>query len=470
MRAPVKEGSSMRTRREDVPSYWLYEAGARPDDALEGDRAVDYCIVGAGLTGLWTAYYLSMARPDAEIAVVEKRMAGYGASGRNAGWLSSEFDGKFEDIAARGGRAGVVSMHHAMNHTFDEVLEVCRAEGIDADQRQGGIIRFAQNRAQLARVRASYEKRCTWGANAGYRWLSGDEVAERVAVDGVLGGYYNEYGARVQPAKMVRQLLDVVRRRGVRVHENTEALRIEPSRVVTVKGTVRAPIVIRAVEAYLVELPGHRRDVFPMQSTVIVTEPIPVELRQQIGWIEAELLADGANAYAAAQLTPDWRVVMGARGINPKYGYGSSLDKEGVTTDRAREHLFEAVTNWFPQLRDLPIADSWCGVLAIPRDWTPSVNFDPALGIASAGGYVGSGVSTTNLAGRTLTDLVTGADTGLTRLPWVGRPLRRWEPEPLRWIGVNAMKRLYRTADVREERGLDRASKLSQLGALVTGR
>ena len=460
----------METRRADVPSYWLYEAGASAEDTLEGDRSVDYCIVGGGLTGLWTAYYLRKARPDAEIAVIEKRMAGYGASGRNAGWLSSEFDGSYEDIAARGGRAGVVALHHAMNRTFDEVLEVCRAEGIDADQHQGGIIRFAQNRPQLARVRESYEKRRSWGADAGYRWLSADEVAERVAVDGVLGGYFNEYGARVQPGKMVRQLLEVVRRQGVRVHENTEALRIEPSRVLTARGTVRAPVIIRAVEAYLVELPGHKRDVFPMQSTVIVTEPVPVELRPEIGWSGAELIADGANAYAAAQLTSDWRVVMGARGINPKYGYGSALDKEGATTDRARAHLFEAITNWFPQLRDLQIADSWCGVLGIPRDWTPSVNFDASTGIASAGGYVGSGVSTTNLAGRTLTDLVTGVRSDLTQLPWVGRPLRRWEPEPLRWIGVNAMKRLYRAADVREERGLERPSRLSRIGAMVTGR
>ncbi|WP_158566667.1 NAD(P)/FAD-dependent oxidoreductase [Actinomadura craniellae] len=460
----------MDMHREDLPSYWLYAAEARASDALQGDREVDYCIVGAGLTGLWTAYYLSVADPGARIAVVERRMAGFGASGRNAGWLSSEFDGRFEDMAERGGRAAVAAMHHAMNETFDVVVETCRAEGIDADLHHGGIIRFAQNRAQLVRVRAAFEKRQAWGADAGYSWLSGGEVRERVGVHGVLGGYANEYGARVQPAKLVRGLLEVVRRRGVRVHEDTEAQRIEPGRVVTARGTITAPIVVRGVEAYLVGLPGHRRDVLPMQSSVILTEPIPAELRPGVAWSNAELIADGANAYAAAQLTPDWRIVMGARGILPKYGYGSTLDHEGVTTERARRHLFEAVVNWFPQLRDLGISDSWCGVLAIPRDWTPSVDFDPATGLAGAGGYVGSGVSTTNLAGRTLADLVTGKSTELTTLPWVNRPTRRWEPEPLRWAGVNAMTKLYRAADRREQAGLDRPSRLSRIGAMVTGR
>ncbi|GIH23406.1 FAD-dependent oxidoreductase [Acrocarpospora phusangensis] len=460
----------MELRREDVPSYWLHEAGASPSDPLEGDREADFCVVGAGLTGLWTAYYLSVAEPDARIAVIEKRMAGYGASGRNAGWLSSEFDGKLEDMARRGGRAGVVAMHHAMNETFDLVVRTLRDEGVDAGLHHGGIIRFAQNPAQLVRVRAYFEKRRSWGVDAGYSWLSGEEVAERVRVHGVLGGYRNEYGARVQPAKLVRGLLEVVRRRGVRVHEDTEALRIEPGRVVTSRGAVRAPVVIRSVEAYLVNLPGHRRDVLPMQSTVILTDPIPESRRAEIGWSGAELIADGANAYAAAQLTADWRIVMGARGILPKYGYGSALDHDGRTTEAARRHLFEAVTNWFPQLRDLGITDSWCGVLAIPRDWTPSVNFDPATGLASAGGYVGSGVSTTNLAGRTLADLVRGRKSDLTELPWVNRPTRRWEPEPLRWVGVNAMTKLYRAADRREQAGTERPSRLSRIGAFVTGR
>jgi glycine/D-amino acid oxidase-like deaminating enzyme len=106
----------------------------------------------------------------------------------------------------------------------------------------------------------------------------------------------------------------------------------------------------------------------------------------------------------------------------------------------------------FPQLADAAITHRWGGVLGIPRDWWPSVHFDAATGLARAGGYTGDGVALTNLAGRTLADLITGEDSELTRLPWVGHRSRRFEPEPLRWIGVNTGLHLAAAIDDRERR------------------
>jgi hypothetical protein len=119
----------------------------------------------------------------------------------------------------------------------------------------------------------------------------------------------------------------------------------------------------------------------------------------------------------------------------------------------------------------VPVAHAWSGVLGVPRDWCATVDVDPRTGLGTAGGYVGSGLTTTNVAGRTLADLVLRRDSELTRLPWVGRRVRRWEPEPLRWLGVRSMYALYREADRREQqRDLARTSRLARAANAITGR
>jgi hypothetical protein len=109
-------------------------------------------------------------------------------------------------------------------------------------------------------------------------------------------------------------------------------------------------------------------------------------------------------------------------------------------------------------------------VLGVPRDWCATVELDRSTGLGWAGGYVGHGVATTNLAGRTLCDLVLGRDTDLVRLPWVGRRVRGWEPEPLRWLGIRGLYVAYRAADRREDAGLGRTSLIARAADLLSGR
>jgi glycine/D-amino acid oxidase-like deaminating enzyme len=205
-----------------------------------------------------------------------------------------------------------------------------------------------------------------------------------------------------------------------------------------------------------------------MNSAMIVTERLPEDVWEAIGWSGSELLGDHANAYCYAQKTADGRIALGGRGI--PYRYGSRTDTDGQTQDWTITSLTETLRALFPSTRAVRIEHAWCGVLGVPRDWCASVTFDQATGLGSAGGYVGSGLTTTYLAGRTLADLVLRRETELVRLPWVGRRVRRWEPEPLRWLGVRAMYGLYRAADRREDAGLSRPSRLARLGDRLTGR
>ncbi|GAA5176508.1 FAD-dependent oxidoreductase [Pseudonocardia eucalypti] len=451
-------------------SLWYDEIGipAR-GPALPGDASVDVCIVGGGLTGLWTAYHLATHQPDLRIAVLEKEFAGFGASGRNGGWLSAELAGNLERYAATGGRDGVVRLVRAMEQAVDEVITVCDKEGIDADIVKNGVMHVARSEPQLARIDQTLAHHATWGIDESHeRRLSRGEVHERVRVEGALGAVYSPHCARVQPAKLVRGIADAVRRLGVTIYEGTEVTAIGPGRAVTPHGVVHAEHVLRCLEGYTASIAGRRREWLPMNSSMVATEPLPEHVWAEIGWDGAELVGDSANAYSYAQRTADGRIAIGGRGV--PYRYGSRTDRDGMTQRWTIESLAAILHSQFPATAGIPLTRAWCGVLGVPRDWCASVTLDPATGLGWAGGYVGSGLTTTNLAGRTLADLVLRRDTELVHLPWTNRRVRRWEPEPLRWLGVRAMYLLYREADRREATGLRQPSRITRFANRLTGR
>jgi glycine/D-amino acid oxidase-like deaminating enzyme len=452
-------------------SFWYRSIGL-PDrrPPLPGDRDADVCIVGAGFTGLWTTYYLKQAQPDLRIVLLDREFAGFGASGRNGGWLSAELAGKRDAYAATHGRQGVVDLMRAMRDAVDEVIAVAKGEGIDADIAKDGLLHVARNRAQLGRLDESLRYEQDWGAGPeDFVALSRDEMDSRIRVAGALGGLFSPHCARVQPASLVQGLARVVEATGVTIFEQTAVNRIEQGRAVTDHGTVRAPIVLRCLEGFTASIEGQRRNWLPMNSSMVVTAPLPKDAYDQIGWQDAELLGDYAHGYMYAQRTADNRIALGGRGI--PYRYGSRIDDQGATQNWTVEALTALMHDMFPATTDVPIVHAWCGVLGVPRDWTATVDLDRSTGLGTAGGYVGSGLTTTNLAGRTLADLVLERDTELTRLPWVGRHVRRWEPEPLRWLGVQSMYVLYRMADRREtEKNLAHTSRIARIANMITGR
>jgi glycine/D-amino acid oxidase-like deaminating enzyme len=129
------------------------------------------------------------------------------------------------------------------------------------------------------------------------------------------------------------------------------------------------------------------------------------------------------------------------------------------------EHIRKTLVELFPALGGTRVTHRWGGPLGIARDWHPSVGFDRTTGLGWAGGYVGDGVAVTNLAGRTLAALITGRDEDCTRLCWVGHRSRPWEPEPLRWIGVNTALQAMAAADWSETR----SGKESRLAGAMSG-
>ncbi len=426
--------------------------------------------MGAGFTGLWTAYYLAEADPTLRIVVLESQVAGYGASGRNGGWCSALFPASLDKLAGLSGdpdREGALAQHAAMRATVDEVGRVLVTEGIDAHWAKGGTVVLARSRAQLTRAREEIAHARRWGLGEDdVRLLAGQEARGLLAATHVRGATYTPDCAVVHPGRLVAGLATAVTRRGVTIHEGTAATRIEPGRVRTDRGTVRADVVVRATEGYTRTLAGRRRDLAPVYSLIIATEPLPPEVWERIGLRRRETWSDQRHVIIYGQRTADDRMVFGGRGA--PYHFGSAIKPGFDRDERVFASLRTTLVDLFPALATARITHAWGGALGVPRDWCASVGLDQSSGLAWAGGYVGDGVSTTNLAGRTLRDLVLRRETDLTRLPWVGHRSRRWEPEPLRWLGANAGLRAMRVADT-EERLTGRPSAIARAMSPLLG-
>ena len=435
-----------------------------PDDLtprapLPGDLDVDVAIIGGGLTGLWTAYYLLERDPQLRIAVLEKHIAGFGASGRNGGWCSALFPTGASGLEKRHGRDAAVAMRAAMVATVDEVGRVTAAEGINCDFKRGGTLVFARSRTQLAAARAEIAEAERFGVDR-------LELRDAPGASGALGAMFDPACARLHPAKLVRGLARVIERRGVAIYEQTEVLRWGSGEVHTTRGTVHCSTVVVALEGYGATLAQAHRTVLPLYSLMIATEPLDDATWNAMGIEHGQTFSDYRHLLVYGQRTADNRVAFGGRGA--RYHFGSAIHSEYDRAPAVFEHLRRTLADLFPQTVDAAVTHRWGGPLGVPRDWHASVRFDAATGIATAGGYVGDGLSTTNLAGRTLADLITGTRSPLTQLPWVGHDSGRWELEPLRFIGANLGLVAMTVADV-EESITHRPSIAAKLMAPLTG-
>jgi glycine/D-amino acid oxidase-like deaminating enzyme len=449
-------------------SLWQDTLGetTAPRSPLPGPAAYDVAIVGAGFTGLWTAYYLSVADPTLRIAVLEAEVAGFGASGRNGGWCSALFPTPWSTLVRESSPADALRLHRAMAETVVEVGRVAESEGIDAHYAHGGTVTLARSTAQLARLRAEVEVAHARGFDEhDLRLLSTDEARGRLAAADVVGGLSTPHCAAIHPARLVRGLARAVESRGVSVFEHTRVREIAAGFARTDAGRVTADVVVRATEGYTAALPGSRRDIAPVYSLMVATEPLPEEVWGSIGLAGRPTFSDGRHVIVYGQRTADGRLAFGGRGA--PYHFGSRVRPAQDDEPRVFAMLRDTLRELLPQLGEVRFTHAWGGPLGIARDWAASVGLDRTTGLAWAGGYVGDGVATSNLAGRTLADLVLERDTDLVTLPWVGHRSRRWEPEPLRWLGINAGLRAMRLADW-EERRTQRPSLVARaVGPLV---
>jgi len=393
--------------------------------------------------------------------VLEKEIAGFGASGRNGGWCSALFPASTAALEKRHGREAALAMRRAMVSTVDEVGAAAAEAGIDCNYVLGGTIIYARNATQWRAAQHEVEHAHGYGVDALELW-----GAERVHARDARGAVYDPACARVHPAALVRGLARVVERHGAVIHEHTTVESWQPGIVHTNRGAVRARHIITALEGYGATVHQTSRRILPLYSLMVATQPLNDTVWDAMGIAHGQTFSDGRHLVIYGQRTADNRLAFGGRGA--RYHWGSTIRDEYDRVDSVFEHLVKTLHDLFPQLPPLIVEHAWGGPLGVPRDWHASVTYDAVTGLGSAGGYVGDGLSTTNLAGRTLADLVTGRDTELTRLPWVGHRSPSWEREPLRFVGANAGLVAMTVADA-EERVTGRGSIIARAMSPLIG-
>ena len=451
---------------QGVPLWLDDRASITRRPSLDSNITADVAIIGAGFTGLWAAYYLLKEDPALKVILLEREYAGFGASGRNGGWCSAIFPVSLGRVEKLYDHNAAIDLQHAMNDTVAEVGRVTAAEDIDCDFAPEGFVSLARSRAQLERARAQVTGAAAFGMPGQWSLLDSDAASEKINADGVRGGVYTPHCALLHPDKLVLGLASWVESHGGVIYENTAVTDFGHGTATTAGGTVTASVVVRATEAFTPEFPQYRRNVAPLYSLVVATEPLSEETRSALGLNTRTAFNDLRNLRIYAHVTTEGRLAFGGRGA--PYHFRSAVSPKFDVNTKIHNKIVATMHEFFPSLTGVEITHRWGGPLGVPRDWFPSVGYDRSAKMAWAGPYVGDGVATSNLAGRVLRNLITGADGDLNRLPIVDHRSRKWEVEPFRWIGVNSGLQAATAADL-EERITGRPSKISGMLEKLTG-
>lgn len=417
---------------------------------LEGSTQADVVVVGAGFTGLWTAYYLNQLDPHLNICIMDARYPGFGASGRNGGWVSALFPAHLSAMARSSSREKAVQMHKSMVRNVSDIGAVIAAHDWNVQWAHGGTVVAARTPLQRKRALAAVDEMQSWGLESDLVYMDRDETLKHMRATDVLGGTYTPHCAAVNPYLLVRELTHYLELRGARFFFNSPVTEISPGIIRTRNGSVRAPISVRATEGYTRTLRGHRRSLAPVYSLMLATEPLSDNQIADIGLDRRQTFSDYRNLIIYGQRTVDNRIAFGGRGA--PYFYGSRITTSQDRNDKVHQGLWQTLIDMFPILKDSRVTHTWGGPLGIARDWWASCGFDRVSGQAWSGGYVGDGLGTSHLGGKTLAHLITETDSELVTLPWVGHQSPSWEPEPLRWLGTNAGLRVMQRADNYEDR------------------
>ncbi|MFS0705105.1 NAD(P)/FAD-dependent oxidoreductase [Cellulomonas sp. 179-A 9B4 NHS] len=370
-------------------------AAATPRPPLDGDTTADVVVVGGGLTGLWTAYYLLEADPALDVLVVEAGRLGAGAAGLATGTATAGTADAAAAVAFDHGDRAARDLSAALRDAVVEVGGVVAAEEVDVRFAYGGLVRLARTGPAVGRLAAAVADAARRGDDL--QLLDPVAAVDRVRADGVLAAAWTPDAAHVDPLRLVRGLAHVVEARGGRVAERTRALRVAPRAVVTAQGTVRARQVVLTGGALAVA--GSPTAVVRRRTQVLATDPLPPRAWAALALRAGTTVVEDRHRPLTLVRTSDDRLVAAGP-----------------------EDVLERVPALLPDLGPHAVRHVWDAPVTVARGGRRTVGADASAGLAwSAGGDrdTHEGAAVTNLAGRVLADLLVGADSPLVRLPWV---------------------------------------------------
>jgi glycine/D-amino acid oxidase-like deaminating enzyme len=420
----------------------------RAGEPLAGPLEVDVAVIGAGFTGLWAALFLGDLEPGLSIAVIEKNVAGYGGSGRNAGIVGETIDHSHDLAIAHFGLEEARTLTRAGRENLDEMEAFLRERGIDAGFERAGQLVVALAPEHLDSLDAGLAAADRVGA-PGWRRLTGEETRAELHSPLYLGSILAPRNALLDPVALVEGLRREAVRRGVQVFERTpvKGFSFPRDRVVvaTEAGSVRARRAVLATNAYSHHLfPRLAARFLPLYDYILVSDPLTPAQRERIGWGSRRGVVDARTFFNYYRLTPDGRILWGTS--EAAYYPGNRVD---ASCDHSPLHyaaLRASFRRHFPQLPELEFPYAWGGPIASTTRLTPF--FGTIAGRVSYGlGYTGHGVGSTRLAGRILAHLALEKPSPLLELALVKRRPFPYPPEPLRRLAVSAVTRSLRRVD-----------------------
>jgi glycine/D-amino acid oxidase-like deaminating enzyme len=419
-------------------SLWQKGQSINYRPALSGSKSFDVAIIGAGFSGLWSAYHLKQLQPELKIAIFEKEYVGFGASGRNGGWASAEYPTSSKRLIKEHGIESYKELRDAITKSIDEIGQIAKQNNWQIDYAKGGSLVFARNKAQLSRISIELDNEHTF--------LNKSQTQELINIPSALGAVYTPHCAALNPFELARSLGSYLEGIGVEIYEKSAVTKILDKKLEVNGYEITCPISIRATEAFTPRSWMGNRQI-PIYSLMVATEPLPSDLINQIRNNQRATFQEACHLITYAQITGDKRLAIGGRGV--RYKLFSRLSERSEIDNRMHSALERRAKSWFPQISQAKFEYRWGGAVALTRRWQAYLNFDRASGRAEIGGYVGDGVTLSYLVAKTLAAQVNGLKT--QPLPFIDQKIGRWEPEPIRYLAVNAGFKATVAADFEEK-------------------
>ena len=418
-------------------SLWRNQGSITARDCVKAANSFDVAIIGGGFSGLWSAYHLKQLQPSLKIAIFEQKYVGYGASGRNGGWASAEYPTSNSRLVKEHGVQTYKNLRKSLIESIDEIGQIAKSNAWQIEYAKGGALVFATNKAQLTRISSEIDDE--------HKFLTKDQASELLNVANIKGGIYTPHCAALNPFNLTQSLAKYLESIGVKIFEESKVEEISDKSLLVNGHRIGCQISIRATEAFTARKWIANQQI-PIYSLMIATERLPSEILTQIRNSQRATFQEACNLITYAQITGDNRLAIGGRGS--RYKLFSHLSERSETDVRMHSALEKRAVKWFPQLQSVNFEYRWGGPIALTRRWQSYINYNPITGQAAIGGYVGDGVTLSYLVAKTLAQIIDGQKT--PDLPFVNQRIGRWEPEPIRYLAVNAGFKATVVADFEE--------------------
>ena len=418
-------------------SLWRNQGSITARDCVKAANSFDVAIIGGGFSGLWSAYHLKQLQPSLKIAIFEQKYVGYGASGRNGGWASAEYPTSNSRLIKEHGVQTYNNLRKSLIESIDEIGQIAKSNAWQIEYAKGGALVFATNKAQLTRISSEIDDE--------HKFLTKDQASELLNVANIKGGIYTPHCAALNPFNLTQSLAKYLESNGVKIFEESKVEEISDKALLVNGHRIGCQISIRATEAFTARKWIANQQI-PIYSLMIATERLPSEILTQIRNSQRATFQEACNLITYAQITGDNRLAIGGRGS--RYKLFSHLSERSETDVRMHSALEKRAVKWFPQLQSVNFEYRWGGPIALTRRWQSYLNYNPITGQAAIGGYVGDGVTLSYLVAKTLAQIIDGQK--IPDLPFVNQRIGRWEPEPIRYLAVNAGFKATVVADFEE--------------------